>query len=115
MADKHEFGSPASVGEYIVRETSKKHLWLAFAIVEAAIMLLHSYSLGTNGASVISIIGVAVAAAAFVLSIINYGTARERILLGKIVQRDGITIKMDTEGNVVSTVKIENIVDRKDE
>lgn len=115
MADKHEFGSPESVGEYIGQETSKKHLWFAFAILEAAILLWNGYLLGANGGRVTSIIGVVAAAVALVLSVINYGTAREKILFGKIILSDGIFIKTDAEGNVVATTNIENIIEEREE
>lgn len=115
MADKHEFGSPESVGEYIERENFKKHMNLAFAIVEAAILMWHGYSLGAYGARAISIIGAIIAAMALVLSVTCYGSARERVLFGKIIMKNGIVIEMDDEGNTVVTTKIENVINEEKE
>ncbi len=78
-------------------------------------MLWDGFLLGVYGASASSIISAVLAAVALALSVNGYGTARERILFGKIILRDGIAIKMDDEGNVVAETKTENIVDRKDE
>ena len=115
MENKHEFGSPVSVSEYIERENFKKHMYLAFAIVETAILLWHGYSLGAYRVRVISIIGAIVAAVALFLSITCYGSARERVLFGKIIMSDGIVIEIDNDGNTVVTTKIENVINEEKE
>lgn len=46
--------------------------------------------------------------------IVLYGTTRERIIFGKILYANGVSVKIDEDGNTVSEVHMEKVETREE-
>ena len=109
MANKHKIGSLESVNDYLRKEKAKMHMYFAFSIMGAAILLFHGFCVGAFGVDVIYITGIIFSAIGLLLSVFGYGKARENIVFGILVKCNGISIKADSEGHVLSEVHMDRV------
>lgn len=114
MADKYPIGSKESIRHFVKNQERWTVTWLAMIAFDMAAIIYSSMMLGIEGFTWWRALCTAVFFIVSGIEIVLYGTTRERITFGKIMYVNGVSVKIDEDGNTVSEVHMEKVETREE-
>ena len=115
MADKYPIGSRESIRRFVKHQERGTVTWLAMIAFNEVAIIYNSMMLGIEGFTWWRALCTAVFYIVTGIDIVLYGTTRERITFGKIMYANGVSVKIDEDGNTVSEVHMEKVEKKEDE
>ena len=113
MADKYPIGSKESIRRFVKHKERWAVTWIVMIAFNAVAIIYSSMMLGIEGFTWWRTLCTTVFGSVTVIEIVFYGTTRERIIFGKIMYANGVSVKIDEDGNTVSEVHMEK-AEKKD-
>ncbi len=114
MEDKNPIGSKESIRCFVKNQERWARTWLVLIAFNMSEAIYCALMLGLEGFTwwrALFVILFAVFAGVYV---VLYGITRERIVFGKILYANWISVKIDEDGNTVSTVHMEEAENQED-
>ena len=107
MEDKYPIGSKESIRRFVKHQERWAVSWLAQFALNMVAIIHNSVMLGIEGFTWWRALCSAIFFIFAGLEIVLYGNTRERIIFGKIMYANGVSVKIDEDGNTVSEVHME--------
>ena len=114
MADKYPIGSRESIRRFVEKQERWAMTWLVLIALNMVAIIYSSMMLGIEGFTWWRAWCTVVFGTFAGIDIVLYGTTRERITFGKIMYANGVSIKIDEDGNTVSEVHMEKVETREE-
>lgn len=114
MADKYLIGSKESIRRFVKNQERWMMTWLVLIALNMVAIIYNSMMLGIEGFTWWRALCSAVFLIFAGIEIVLYGTTRERIIFGKILYANGVSVKIDEDGNTVSEVHMEKAGNREE-
>lgn len=114
MEDKYPIGSKESIRRFVKHQERWMMTWLVLNALNMVAIIYNSMMLGIEGFIWWRVLCSAVLFIFAGIEIVLYGTTRERITFGKIMYANGVSVKIDEDGNTVSEVHMEKVETREE-
>ena len=114
MADKYPVGSKESIIRFVKHQERWAVTWLVLIALNMVAIIYSSMMLGIEGFTWWRTLCTTVFGSVTVIEIVFYGTTRERIVFGKTIYSNGVSIKLDKDGNIISEVHMEKAENREE-
>lgn len=114
MADKYPIGSKESIRRFVKHQERWAVTWLVLIALNMVAIIYSSMMLGIEGFTWWRALCTIVFGSVAGIDIVLYGTTRERIAFGKIMYANGVSVKIDEDGNTVSEVHMEKAESREE-
>ena len=114
MEDKYPIGSKESIRRFVKKQERWAVTWLVMIAFNAVAIIYSSMMLGIEGFTWWRAWCTVVFGTFAETEIVLYGKTRERIIFGKILYANGVSVKIDEDGNTVSEVHMEKAESREE-
>ena len=114
MEDKYPIGSKESIRRFVEKQERWAMTWIVLIALNMVAIIYNSMMLGIEGFTWWRALCSAVFFIFAGIEIVFYGTTRERITFGKIMYANGVSVKIDEDGNTVSEVHMEKVENQEE-
>ena len=114
MEDKYPIGSKESIRRFVEKQERWAMTWLVLIAWNMAAAIYSSAMLGLEGFTWWRALFVILFAVFTGVDVILYGITMKRITFGRIMYANGISVKIDEDGNTVGEVHMEKAENQED-
>ena len=114
MEDKYPIGSKESIRRFVEKQERWAMTWIVLIALNMVAIIYSSMMLGLEGFTWSRALFVILFSVFTGVDVILYGITMKRITFGRILYANGVSVKIDEDGNTVSEVHMEKVENQEE-